>query len=64
MPRKISKCDHTYAGVDFHPGDPIEVEQEHVPLLEALGRIEREDSAAPSGRQYLHLPKKKSVAQA
>jgi len=43
MPTRISKTTHEYAGRVLSKGDEFEVEQEHIPLLLAIGRIEPEE---------------------
>lgn len=37
----LCKTDHNYGGIDRHPGDEFQVEDEHVIVEELMGRAER-----------------------
>jgi hypothetical protein len=43
MPKRIAKVAQEYAGRDLQPGDPFDVEPQHVELLLLLDRIEPEE---------------------
>lgn len=43
MPDRISKTEHEYAGRRLSKGDMFHVEQQDIPLLLAIGRIEPEE---------------------
>lgn len=43
MPKRISKVAHEYAGRQLSKGDEFECEQQDIPLMSALGRIEPEE---------------------
>lgn len=46
--QRTAKIPHTYAGRDLTVGDTFECEQAHVPLLLAMGRIDREAGDPPA----------------
>lgn len=46
--KRTTKIPHTYAGRDLTVGDTFEIEDKDVPLLLAMGRIEREAGDPPA----------------
>jgi hypothetical protein len=40
MPKRVSKIAQEYAGRDVAVGEEFDVEEQHVPLLLSIGRIE------------------------
>lgn len=55
MPQFVSKIAHVYADRSFAPGDLVDIDERHVPLLKALGRIDDIDTTQRAGEEEKQL---------